>query len=77
MPYIQEENRRGGVMDSREYDRIADMLAQIYSKYNNMRMKTQHAITIVQPMRNEIQEIIERLLVLNDFMGKLEEKGLI
>lgn len=64
-------------MDSREYDRIADMLAQIYSKYNNMRMKTQHAITIVQPMRNEIQEIIERLLVLNDFMGKLEEKGLI
>jgi hypothetical protein len=28
-------------------------------------------------MRNEMQEILERALVLNDFMGKLEEKGLI
>jgi regulator of sirC expression with transglutaminase-like and TPR domain len=64
-------------MDGREYDRIADLLAQIYSKYNNMKMKTHHASNIVQPMRNEMQEILERALVLNDFMGKLEEKGLI
>jgi len=61
----------------REYDRIADLLAQIYTKYNNLKMKTHHARNIVQPMRNEMQEILERALVLNDFMGKLEEKGLI
>lgn len=65
------------LMDARDYDRIADLLAQIYSKYNNMTMKTHHASNIVQPMRNEMQEILERALVLNDFMGKLEEKGLI
>jgi hypothetical protein len=64
-------------MDAREYDRIADLLAQIYTKYNNMKMKNRHAVNIVEPMRNELQEILERALVLNDFMGKLEQKGLI
>tara|TARA_Y100000361_G_C10872192_1_gene194761 strand:- start:237 stop:443 length:207 start_codon:yes stop_codon:yes gene_type:complete len=68
-------------MDARQYDRIADLLAQIYSKYNNMEIEGALGGTYVKnfvpSMRNEMQEILERALVINNFMGELKEKGMI
>jgi len=64
-------------MNSREYDRIADLLSQIYSKYRKLNTLGKHCEQIAEPMREELLEIIERALTLNDFMGKLTEKGLI
>lgn len=64
-------------MEGREYDKIADMLAQIYNKYNNLRLKTHLAVDVVQPIKMELLQNLERLLVLNNFMGELEQKGLI
>lgn len=64
-------------MDARRYDRNADQLSQIFSHFQLLSTKDALAEEIAAPMRQELLEILERALVLNDFMGKLHEKGLV
>jgi hypothetical protein len=64
-------------MSARRYDKNADQLAQIYSFFKDLGVKGTYLEDIAMPMREELLEILERALTLNDFMGKLAEKGLI
>lgn len=64
-------------MDARRYDRNADQLSQIFSHFQLLSTKNALAEEIAAPMRQEMLEILQRALTLNDFMGKLHEKGLV
>ena len=61
-------------MDTRQYDRIADRLAQLHFLVSRIRTQTSMVATQTQEQFvRKLQECLE----LNDRLGKMTEKGLI
>jgi hypothetical protein len=61
-------------MDSRRYDRNADLLAQIYWHYARLQKQhTQYGQTQIEQMLVLLQQCLE----MNDELGQMAEKGLI
>lgn len=67
-------------MEPRDYDRIADLLMQIRMKYSTLGVAKLSKAYFETPNDSEeydALDIIELLLVMNDKLGKLDEKGLL
>ena len=61
-------------MDARRYDRNADQLAQIYW---HLTRSQHHNNDQAENLRKNMLTMLEAMLIANDELGKMAEKGLI
>ncbi len=61
-------------MDTRRYDRNADLLSQIYWHLNKLNTKQNER---AEEVKAELLELLQKALEWNDELGKMAERGLI
>jgi len=71
---IMNEYPFGTTMDAQRYDRNADQLSQIYWHLNR---KNSPTVPRAEEIKATMMAMVEKLLILNDELGQMAEKGLI